>query len=74
MAIKLLAFCVVGFFLKGKLPYAATVSGIVSLLIIGKELLTFVRVRRRLARLVIIKIDNELTSSLAHPIRFCGVT
>jgi hypothetical protein len=52
MTIKLLAFCIVGFFLKGRLPYAATVSGIVSLLIIGKGLLSFVRIRRRLARLV----------------------
>jgi hypothetical protein len=52
MTMKLLAFCIVGFFLKGKLPYAATVSGIVSLLIIGSGLLSFVRIRRRLARLV----------------------
>lgn len=73
MSLKLLALCVVGFLLKEKLPYAATVSGIVILLITGRGLLGFVQHRRRLARLVTIKTDKELTSSPDRLTRFYGV-
>lgn len=74
MSVKLLALCFLGVLLRGKLPYAAAVSGIAILLIVGRSIIWFVTHRRRLSRLVrFIKIDNELTFSLVHLTHSYGV-
>jgi hypothetical protein len=59
MGLRLLPLFVIGIFLRGKIPYAGTVSGIIFLLIIGPQLVRFIQYRHRLARLVTVKLRRR---------------
>ena len=74
MTYKLLVVALVGLLLTNKIPYAATGSAVLVLVITVGGLVGVVRHRRRFSRLVIVRNELELIHSLVLRTLSFGVT